>query len=304
MYKGREGNMTDLIFAFMQAYGGDERESLLLARSLRKFGGALADQPLWLMVPHRQNQLSKSALQGLRDLDVQVHGFEVPEDALRFPFGCKVYAAAAAESLASSESEILVWMDSDTLFAGEPSEFLLGEGVGLGYRPVMLKNISSLYDEPLNAFWEFIYHGCSTSVDKIPPMATTVDEVCIRPQYNAGILSVRPKMGMLGAWRDNFEKLYQRSELTPYYQEHVLYRIFVHQSILSATVLAILENERLQDLGSRINFPMFLDAEPDLARGAVTFRYDEYEFFKKPGWDKKVALKESVKEWLLTQVEC
>lgn len=34
--------MTRLIFAFMQAYGGDERESLMLARSLRMFGGELA----------------------------------------------------------------------------------------------------------------------------------------------------------------------------------------------------------------------------------------------------------------------
>jgi len=30
--------MTNLIFAFMQSYIGDERESLLLARNLRKFG--------------------------------------------------------------------------------------------------------------------------------------------------------------------------------------------------------------------------------------------------------------------------
>ena len=43
--------MSNLIFAFMQAYGGDERESLLLARSLREFGGELANQPLWLMMP-------------------------------------------------------------------------------------------------------------------------------------------------------------------------------------------------------------------------------------------------------------
>ena len=90
----------------------------------------------------------------LEGLGVQVHRFEVPEDALKFPFGGKVYAAAAAESLASNQADILVWMDSDTIFTGEPAEFLLGENVSLGYRPVMLKNISSLFDEPVNAFLE------------------------------------------------------------------------------------------------------------------------------------------------------
>ena len=33
---------------------------------------------------------------------------------------------------------------------------------------------------------------CGTPVEKIPPMITTVDAVRIRPQYNAGIMCVRP----------------------------------------------------------------------------------------------------------------
>ncbi len=89
--------MSNLIFAFMQAYGGDERKSLLLARSLRTFGGELANNPLWLMMPENLEQASESTRQALEELDVQVHRFEVPEDALKFPFGGKVYAAAAAE---------------------------------------------------------------------------------------------------------------------------------------------------------------------------------------------------------------
>lgn len=140
------------------------------------------------------------------------------------------------KSLASNQADILVWMDSDTIFMGEPTEFLLGENVSLGYRPVMLKNISSLFDDPPNDFWDFIYNRCGTPVEKIPPMITTVDAVRIRPQYNAGIMCLRPKKKFLGTWRDNFERLYQQPELSPYYDEHVLYRIFVHQSILAATL--------------------------------------------------------------------
>ena len=294
--------MTDLTFAFMLAYGENERGALLFARSLRKFCGELVNQPLWLMMPAKLEQVSETTFQMLKELGVQVHRFEVPEEALKFPFGGKVYAAAAAEELASVQSNLLVWMDSDTIFTGEPVEFLLEEKISLGYRPVMLKNISSLYEEPVNSFWSLMFEYCGTPVDHIFSMLTTVDEVHIRPQFNAGIMSLRPEKKLLRTWRDNFEQLYQQPELTPFYQEHVLYRIFVHQVILSATLLEMLEKEQMQDLGPRYNFPMFLDAAPELARKALTLRYDEFNFFEQVGWEEKVVLDEPFQGWLQTQI--
>ena len=294
--------MTDLTFAFMLAYGENERGALLFARSLRKFCGELVNQPLWLMMPAKLEQVSETTFQMLKELGVQVHRFEVPEEALKFPFGGKVYAAAAAEELASVQSNLLVWMDSDTIFTGEPVEFLLEEKISLGYRPVMLKNISSLYEEPVNSFWSLMFEYCRTPVDHIFSMLTTVDEVHIRPQFNAGIMSLRPEKKLLRTWRDNFEQLYQQPELTPFYQEHVLYRIFVHQVILSATLLEMLEKEQMQDLGPRYNFPMFLDAAPELARKALTLRYDEFNFFEQVGWEEKVVLDEPFQGWLQTQI--
>jgi hypothetical protein len=294
--------MTKLIFAFMQAYRGDERESLLLARSLRTFGGELANYPLWMMVPQTLAHSGEITLQALSRLDVQLNRFEVPEEALGFPFGGKVYAAAAAESLASNEADILVWMDSDTVFVGEPAGLALKENVDLGYRPVMLKNVSSLYDEPLDAFWGFIFERCDTPVNDLFPMLTTVDGVRIRPHFNAGILSVRPKAGLLQAWQNNFERLYPQPELAPFYQENILYRIFVHQAILAGTLLAKLNEDEMQDLGVRFNYPLFLEDASESAHDVVTLRYDEFEFFQQPGWENKFPLKEPVKKWLGAQV--
>lgn len=293
--------MTKLIFAFMQAYGGDERESLLLARSLRMFGGELANHPLWLMVPQKLEHVSESTRQALRGLGVQFNRFDIPEEALRFPFGGKVYAAAAAEALASGEADILVWMDSDTVFTGEPFELALRENVKLGYRPVMLKNISSSYDEPLHPFWKIIFEQCNTPVNDIFPMLTTVDAVRIWPHFNAGILSVRPKARLLQAWRRNFEQSYQKPVLASYYKEHILYHIFVHQAILAGTLLSKLKKDEMQDLGSRINHPLFLEELTELVREAVTIRYDEFKFFEQPGWEDKALLKEPVKKWLSAQ---
>ena len=294
--------MARLVFAFMQAYQGNECESLLLARSLRSFGGKLANCPLWQMMPQNLEQVSESTHQALEELGVQVHRFKVPEEALKFPFGGKVYAATAAEALAATQADVLVWMDSDTLFANEPSVMTLKENVSLGYRPVMLKNISSLYDEPVNAFWDFIYERCKTPKEHIFPLLTTVDRVQIRPQFNAGIMSVRPEKRLLRTWRDNFERIYQQPQLAHFYQEHVLYRIFVHQSILAATLLTMLLKDEMQDLGSRVNIPIFLDIEPDIACQADTLRYDEFKFFETPDWEKKVSLNKPLRNWLPAQV--
>ena len=179
---------------------------------------------------------------------------------------------------------------------------VLKENINLGYRPVMLRNISSLYDEPLNAFWSFIFERCDTPVDDLFPMLTTVDEVYIRPHFNAGILGVHPETRLLQTWRDNFERLYQRPELITFYQENVLYRIFVHQAILAATLLVELKKDEMQDLGTSFNYPVFLEPSPEIPNDVVTLRYDEFKFFEQPGWENKVLVKEAVKTWLKAQV--
>jgi len=292
----------ELIFAFMQAYRGDERESLMLARSLRRFGGRLAAHPLWMMMPEGLEQVSRPALRALGDLGVRVHRFELPAESLEFTFGGKVHAAAAAEDLASNQADVLVWMDSDTVFAGEPAEVLLAADVSLGYRPVMLKNISSLHGQPVDDFWSFIYEGCGTPALRVFPMTTAVDRVRIRAQFNAGIMSVRPRKQLLRTWRDRFERLHMQPQLAAWYREDALYRIFVHQSILSATLLAVLDRDEMRDLGPRLNFPIFVGPPPGGAPDAVSFRYDEFEQFKKPGWEEEVALPEPFKGWLQEQV--
>lgn len=293
--------MKRLVFAFMQAYSGDERESLILAKSFRRFAGKLADSSLWIMVPNKATDMSETTRQVLDDLGVKFHEFSVPKDALVFPFGGKVYAAAAAETMAENEAETLIWMDSDTIFTGEPSEFILNKNIKLGYRPVMLENISSLYSQPISGFWEFIYKQCGTPGNSQFPMQTSIDSKTIRPHFNAGILAVQPKGHLLRSWRKNFERLYQNGKLTAYYQKHVLYRIFVHQAILAATILTMVNKNEMHDLGSRINVPLFLEAEPMIVLKAVTVRYDEFATFMKPGWFEKLHLSPAVKMWLQAQ---
>ena len=127
-----------------------------------------------------------------------------------FPFAVKVFAAAAAESLARGQADYLAWMDSDSIVVSEPKALLLSDGKDLGYRPVDHTLIGSPYDAPIDRFWESIYRHCGVPESRgFPfPMVTSVDERRIRPYFNAGLLVVRPERGLLQSWRERFHRLY------------------------------------------------------------------------------------------------
>jgi hypothetical protein len=189
----------DVIFASMVNQGSQEAESVILAQSIRDFGGAMANNRIWAMMPRKEGAVSAATLDRLKSLNVRTEHFQADEEALKFPLAAKVFAAAAAESLARSESAILAWLDSDNIVIREPAAFVLPQGKVLGYRPVMLRNVSSMFEEPVDGFWSLVYEGCGTPADRIFPMSTTVDGARIRAQFNAGLLVVRPEWGLLRA---------------------------------------------------------------------------------------------------------
>ena len=142
--------MHEVVFALLPDEAGRAR---VLVRSLRAFGGALANSPVWVMIPAGQN-----APGGLsREPDVELVPFESDLGARAFPFGEKVNAAAAAEQRAEGRTKRLVWLDADTLFIREPNALMIPADKRLGYCPVHHRLIGSLYDAPLDAFWSLMY---------------------------------------------------------------------------------------------------------------------------------------------------
>ncbi|MEW6187201.1 MAG: hypothetical protein AB1585_15820 [Thermodesulfobacteriota bacterium] len=298
------GDRRDIIFAFMPGQGSAEAESLLLVKSIRQFGGRWRNNPIWVMIPNRIETLSPLTRQSLEAFEARLLPFEVKAETLAFLYGGKVVAAAAAETLAEDQTDLLVWMDSDTVFLKEPAEFFLKDGENLGCCPVMLKNISSLSEEPLNPFWEKVFKGCRTLPENIFSLETLVDAVRIRAQFNAGMLAVRPEKALLRSWRDDFLRLYQLPHWEPYFLENFLYKIFIHQAILAGTILARLKPSEIHYFSRRVNYPLFLhdryplEHRPPGLNGLTSFRYDAYTFFKNTNWLAILPSDEPLKLWL------
>lgn len=287
-----EKNEQKLIFGVFAE--GDEqlKHALILVESIRTFTGKYHNSPVWVYVPEEAHENIGFFREKFCAFGAKVKGSKAPKAALQFPYARKVFAAAQAEDEALGKTDILIWMDDDTVFLKEPDEFLLNKGVSFGYRPVMHQLIGSLYSEPVDEFWSRVYQKLDVPQSSIFPMTTPADNKTIRPYFNAGLLVVRPERGILRKWAFNFPLLYEDPVFVGWCRKDRYKLIFLHQVALAGAVLNMLKKEEMTEMSFRVNYPVFFDrlfdADKDFSsiEDAVTIRYDV--FFRKapPNWDK------------------
>ena len=294
--------MRRLGFACVLAPGVPERQALLLAASVRTFGGSLADSPVWVLLPSTDGSLPASTRRELAACGAHLIPFEMDPALLELPFATKVFASAAAESQARGQVDNLAWMDTDSLVLKDPRELLLADHIAVGCRPVDLAWIGSAYDEPLDPFWRFVYECCRAPESRVFPMTTSVDQKQIRAYFNAGLLVVRPQSGLLQSWRDNLLTTSRQAGFEEYLRRDTLYRVFVHQAVLAGTILSLLRKEEIQELPHWVNYPLHLharypaDRRPARLNDLTSARYEE--FFDNPQWSEILPAEEPVKSWL------
>ena len=278
-------------------------DSLLFVDSLREFGGELADAPILALIPKQAGAFSKEDDARFKALKIERIHFHMDEEVLKFPFASLVYAAAQAESYLRGITETLVWQLPDTLVLNPPTSYTLPKEIKLAYRPVHHTNVGSVYDQPLDEFWSLVYHHCHVPDVRIFPMETCVGDNTIRPYFNAGMLVLRPEMGLLTTWWDRFEALYNHPDFQPFYQRDERYAIFIHQAVLSAVILVLLDKTEMLELPPTVNYPLNLhhsemppERQPKTLNELVTCRTEGIENLKANL--KGVKVKEPLKGWL------
>jgi hypothetical protein len=233
---------------------------------------------------------------------VHLVSFGLDRRSAEFPFAPKVFGAAAAESIAQGQIDALVWLDSDSLVLREPSDCRLPECVDLGFRPVDHTLIGSRIDSEVDGFWSLIYSKTGVDPDRLFTMTTTVDRVAIRPYFNAGLVVVRPELGLLRAWRARLADLIADHAFEEFYEASILYRFFLHQAALAGTVLASVDAARMRELPLRYAYPLHMHRsyppQDQLAalNDAITCRYDV--FFEDGGWREVIPIRGPLHSWL------
>src|SRR4030066_2250735 len=283
-----------------------ETNALLLADSIRTFLGSLSKSPILYFTTEHRKQLSTVARDRLVSLKVKVIPFKIDSETLQFPFASDVFAAAAAESTVYSHTDLLAWLGTNTVVLQEPEAFLLQNEKNLGYRPVHHTLVGSRYDETLDEFWSLVYHHCNVPQDRIFPMKTHTDETRIRPYFNAGLLITRPYKRLLQTWNDTFFDLHQKLPFRKFYEKNDLYKIFIHQALLSGVILSKFETNELAELPSTYNYPLHLytkdvtDHRPSFLEEVVTFRHES--FYHDKQWIEKIQAKQQRRKWLADRI--
>jgi hypothetical protein len=269
-----------LVFATYADNDNDLYWAGVLGESIRTFGGRFKNCAIWVYISDNASELDKSTLEKIDSLNITIKKCPIPGNIGSFYYSGKVFAAGEAEKAACSQFEILAWLDPDMVFVKEASDFLLSDGIDLGYRPVQLVNISSRFDEPLDEYWRRIYQLLGVSDSSVFPMTTTVDNVRIRPHFNAGMIIVRPNAGVLEKWAGNISTLMKDSLIIEMCGEKKLNNIFLHQAALAGTILSMIPRNRMRDFPPTYNYAVFLtDKMPDSLKissldDVVMFRHD------------------------------
>jgi len=294
--------MEPITFVTLAFPGKPITEPLMLAESIREFGGELADCPIIFLFPQYGGDFDVSQQRVLRKLRVETIPFVIAGDEQEFPFSAKVEAAAAAEKALAGKSELLAWLDSDTLVVNDLKELLLLPGKVIGCRPVHHKLLGLKWGELPDAFWHQVYQAAGAQVENNhPPMLTNTGEK-IRPYLNAGSFVLLPERGIVSRWRQVFNTCIRSKEFLPFFQQNELYRIFLHQALFTIILLNMVETCEMQVFSSGVNYPLHLHNKiPETFRAKqikdlVTVRYEE--ILSDPDWRKKYLILDPISGWI------
>jgi hypothetical protein len=252
------------VFVTLVRTTGGRSGACTLIESMRSFGGALSQCPIWLFEANPR-EAPCTSLQGM---NVQVFPLSLPDTVSHYAYADKVYACAQAEEMIAPDVRSLVWIAPDCLIISPPLLFDLGPSFDAAVRPVHIRNVGLPPAEPLDDFWKKIYE-----IVGVPDIQTTVETFVgaqrIRSYFNSHALAVNPSKGIFRRWSECFEALVcdEAYQEDPCRDER--HHIFLHQAVLSALLAAQLDPTRLRVLPPDYNYPYNLDRSVPQDRRAV-----------------------------------
>jgi hypothetical protein len=175
-----------------------ESQTLLCVESLRRWGGALAESPVYAFAPRPGSEPATATVQALDGLGATYVDEPLNPDVGDLPHANKVFVSAWADSNAGED--VVVFTDSDTVFLAEPSELASGDWEA-AVRPVGAVNKGSTGEGHRNeGDWQTLYEVLGVSAR--PFVETVVDRTRARAYFNAGLVALRRASGLGVAWRD------------------------------------------------------------------------------------------------------
>jgi hypothetical protein len=180
-----------------------ETEAILCVESLREFGGACADAPVYAFAPRPGFEPDPATSERLSALGVTSIAEPLVDRFAEHPTFNKVAVSAWAER--ELDHDILVFTDTDSVFLGEPADLLGGDWVA-AVRPVDRRIAGSRGKGKNEPFWRKMYK--ELGVKSKPFIETTVGQMRIRAYWNTGLVAARRSAGLFDAWEQALHRLF------------------------------------------------------------------------------------------------
>src|SRR5437016_984564 len=210
-------NRPDVGFVACIEAGVLERQALRLFESIRFYTGRFRDCAIYALSPRSGHAISESTRRKLDKLRVSYIDAILNTECLEYGPANRVAAGAYIERV--YRHEILVVLDSDTLFLREPGKILLPPDVDVAVRPVDLKGMCTAGSaDPFDSYWRDLCRCCGVEYEEIPWAESSVDHYRIKASYNAGLAVVRGELGILRQCADFFFSSV-RQRLLPYAED-------------------------------------------------------------------------------------
>ena len=250
-----------LAFIICTEPGRLEKQSLILAQSIRKFAGKLKNTPIYSFHPRKGTPIAPETIAGFKSLDVNHQQIPLNIDYHDYYLANKPLVCAYAEQ--AIDAEILVFLDSDKCFFAEPTEFLLPDEYNIGLRVEYGRGIGSTGTADVqDEYWQQLYRASGVKNERF--VCTPIGRKTIRAYWNSGMVAVRPNAGIFNAWKDNFERVMQL-QIVPKQGNYM-----IEQSTLSATICAM--DESVFTFSSNYSYPL-----PLHNRLSSEFRLDSFD---------------------------
>lgn len=182
-----------------------EPMAVRLAESLRRFGGRLANSPFFAVKSRFGPDMRRETREAFDRLGVTYLSRWISPRYGWQKFMNKPLALAWVESLANTEQ--LVWLDSDILCVGEPSELPLEPGMQFAANPAAKDIATSGPDDPNEPYWRELCRLFGLSLDELPWVVTCDQNERIRLQWNSGVFSFRRGDGLAERYLENCFKV-------------------------------------------------------------------------------------------------
>jgi hypothetical protein len=197
-------NPENVEFCILAEAGILEAQTLLLCHSIRRFAGAHSSAAIVVVSPRPDCRPSRATVKELEVLGVGY--LELELQSLCPSYGPSYGIYVAAHVARRPGPPVLVLLDSDTLFLGEP-DFSL-RGVDIALRPVDVKGMCTAgRGDPFDRYWHDLCALCGVDYAELPHVVTTVDRQTVLANYNAGLVAVRRDSGIFEKTEEFFTRV-------------------------------------------------------------------------------------------------